>query len=119
MNKVAEQTKENPGLMPSLISFLAEMKMHPCMPEMSHAEVRLLFPGHEEIGAQAPNMFDLFQQCMTEANRNGKLRKDITVDMAVKVLFTVFYGAFLSAQLYASSEIANFYEGHLQLLEHS
>lgn len=119
MIKVAEQTREKPGLMPSLISFLAEMKMHPCMPEMSHAEVRLLFPGHEEIGAQAPNMFDLFQRCMIEANRNGKLRKDVTVDMAVKVLFTVFYGAFLSAQLYASSEIVNFYEVHLQLLEHS
>jgi AcrR family transcriptional regulator len=117
--KVAEQSKERQGLMPSLISFLVEMKMHPCMPEMSEAEIRLLFPGHEEIGSQTPNMFELFHRCMTEANKNGKLRKEVSVEMAVKYLFTVFYGAFITAQLYASSDIANFYEAHLQVLENS
>ncbi|NHN29068.1 TetR/AcrR family transcriptional regulator [Paenibacillus agricola] len=117
LNKVAEQARETPGLMPSLISFLAEMKMHPCMPELSNAEIRLLFPGHEVIAAQEPNMFALFQSCMAEANQNGRLRKHVTVDMAVTTLFTIFYGAFLSAQLYESTEIMNFYEIHLQLLE--
>jgi hypothetical protein len=63
-----------------------------------------LFPNHEEIGAQSPNMFDLFHQCMTEAKATGKLRNDVTLEMAVQVLFTVFYGAFLTAQLYDSSE---------------
>jgi AcrR family transcriptional regulator len=117
LSKVAEQTKERPGIMPSLISFLVQMNMHPCMPEMSRAEIRLLFPGQEEIGTQTPNMFELFDRCMTEANMDGKLRKDISVEMAVKALFTLFYGAFLTAQLYASSEIIDFYETHLLLLE--
>ncbi|WP_442600715.1 TetR/AcrR family transcriptional regulator [Paenibacillus sp. KN14-4R] len=119
MHKVAEQNRERPGLMPSLISFLAEMKMHPCMPEMSQAETLLLFPNHEDIGAQSPNMFDLFHRCMTEAKMNGKLKNGITVEMAVQVLFTVFYGAFLTAQLYDSSEVSNVYDAHLQLIENS
>ncbi|MGZ9586723.1 TetR/AcrR family transcriptional regulator [Paenibacillus marinisediminis] len=117
MSKVAEQANEAEGLMPSLISFLVEMKMHPCMPELSKAEVRLLFPDHEELGAQSPNMFELFTRCMEEARSQGNLRTDVTVDMAVQVLFTVFYGAFLTAHLYASSDINAFYESHLQLLE--
>ncbi|MCR8645507.1 TetR/AcrR family transcriptional regulator [Paenibacillus sp. N1-5-1-14] len=119
LHKVADQNRERPGLMPSLISFLVEMKMHPCMPEMSRAETLLLFPNHEDIGAQTPNMFDLFHRCMTEAKRNGKLKNDITLEMAVQVLFTVFYGAFLTAQLYDPSEVLNVYDAHLQLIENS
>ncbi|UUZ91569.1 TetR/AcrR family transcriptional regulator [Paenibacillus sp. P25] len=43
-HQVAEQSAARPGLMPSLIAFLAEMKMHPCMPELSEGEVRLALP---------------------------------------------------------------------------
>ncbi|MES6927205.1 TetR/AcrR family transcriptional regulator, partial [Cutibacterium acnes] len=38
LSHVAEGSKEHPGLMLSLIAFLAESKMHPCMPELSDAE---------------------------------------------------------------------------------
>ncbi|KRF38583.1 TetR/AcrR family transcriptional regulator [Paenibacillus sp. Soil787] len=117
LHKVAEEAEERAGLMPSLISFLVEMNMHPCMPELSEAEVLLLFPGHEEVGAQTPDMYKLFRRCMTEADTEGQLRKEFTVETAVKVLFTVFYGAFLTAQLYGSKDIKGFYNTHLQLLE--
>lgn len=115
--KLAEQAKEKQGIMPSLISFLVEMKMHPCMPEMSEAEVRLLFPGHEEIGSRTPNMFELFQRWMTEASAGGELKKEVSVDMAVQSLFTIFYGAFLTANLYGSKDFEAFYDNHLQLIE--
>ncbi|WP_042169438.1 TetR/AcrR family transcriptional regulator [Paenibacillus gorillae] len=117
IGKVAEQNKQRIGLMPSLISFLAEMKMHPDMPEMSKAEVLLLFPHHVKLGSQSPNMFELFHQCMTEAHTSGKLRSGITVDRAVQLLLTIFYGAFLTAQLYNSPDVADVYETHLLLLE--
>ncbi|MFF2092272.1 TetR/AcrR family transcriptional regulator [Paenibacillus sp. NPDC058174] len=117
MGKVAEQNRERIGLMPSLISFLAEMKMHPDMPEMSKAEVLLLFPHHVELGSRSPNMFELFHQCMTEAHKSGQLRSGITVDRAVQLLLTIFYGAFLTAQLYNSPDVADVYETHLLLLE--
>ncbi|MNZ54695.1 hypothetical protein D3C78_726060 [compost metagenome] len=117
LSKVAEQCRDRQGMMPSLIAFLSEMKMHPCMPQLSEAEVTLLFEGHEDIGAKEPDMFQLFRQCMEEASASGQLKPNMTVDMAVPILFTVFYGAFLTAQLYQATDIEQVYEDHLQWLE--
>ncbi|WP_054957754.1 TetR/AcrR family transcriptional regulator [Paenibacillus dakarensis] len=114
---VASETKEKAGIMPSLIAFLAEMKMHPDMPGFTPAEVQLLFPGHETLGAKIPNMFTLFERFMQEALQDGKLKPGISVPDAVAFLFTVFYGAFLTSQLYASEDILGFYESQLALIE--
>ncbi len=117
LSQVAQEHHVRPGMMPSLISFLAEQNMQPCMPELSPAEVSLLFPRHEEAGSQSPNMYALFQQFMKEEDQVGKLNKALTLEQAVQVCFTIFYGAFLTAQLYNSTDIGRFYETHLGLLE--
>ncbi|MGO4786049.1 MULTISPECIES: TetR/AcrR family transcriptional regulator [Paenibacillus] len=117
LSQVANEHQVRPGMMPSLISFLAEQNMQPCMPELSSAEVSLLFPGHEEAGSKSPNMYDLFQQFMKEEEQAGRLNKAFTLEQAVQICFTIFYGAFLTAQLYNSTEISRFYETHLGLLE--
>lgn len=117
LSQVAKEHQVRPGMMPSLISFLAEQNMQPCMPELSPAEVSLLFPGHEEAGSKSPNMYDLFQQFMKEEDHAGRLTKAFTLEQAVQICFTIFYGAFLTAQLYHSTEIGRFYETHLGLLE--
>ncbi|MGG3504344.1 helix-turn-helix domain-containing protein [Paenibacillus lautus] len=117
LSQVANEHQVRPGMMPSLISFLAEQNMQPCMPELSSAEVSLLFPGHEEAGSKSPNMYDLFQQFMKEEEQAGRLNKVFTLEQAVQICFTIFYGAFLTAQLYNSTEISRFYETHLGLLE--
>jgi len=117
LRSVAEQAKKQRGVMPSLISFLVEMNMHPRMPVLSEAEVRLLFVEHEELGAQSPDMYQMFHQFMVEANAEGQLKQDVTVELAIQSLFTIFYGAFLTANLYGSTEIETFYENHLQLIE--
>ncbi|WP_127591625.1 TetR/AcrR family transcriptional regulator [Paenibacillus lautus] len=117
LSQVAKEHQVRPGMMPSLISFLAEQNMQPCMPELSPAEVSLLFPGHEEAGSRSPNMYALFQQFMKEEDQAGRLNKALTLEQAVQICFTIFYGAFLTAQLYNSTEISRFYETHLGLLE--
>lgn len=115
--QVANQAEDKPGLLPSLISFLAEMNMHPAMPELSEAEVRLLFPEHIEAGRETPDMLDLFTRAMEEAHDAGTLNPLISIDTASKVLFTIFYGTYLTAQQFGSEDIIGFYEEHLQLLE--
>ncbi|WMT43167.1 TetR/AcrR family transcriptional regulator [Paenibacillus sp. D2_2] len=115
--KVGEQAETITGVMPSLISFLAQMKMHPALQDLSKAEIRLLFPQEEEIGGKTPNLYDLFKRSMIEAEGSGQLKQGISVEIAVKILFTIFYGSFLTAQQYASTDIIGFYEAHLQLLE--
>lgn len=116
-SKIAEQAQEKVGIMPSLIAFLAEMKMHPAMPEFSQAEVQLLFPGHVELGSVTPNMFALFEQAMSEALQDGTLKEGISIEAAIQFLFTVFYGAFLTSQLYASEDILSFYETQIQFIK--
>lgn len=115
--KIGEQSQEITGIMPSLISFLAQMKMHPCLQELSRAEVFLLFPDEEEIGGKEPNLLELFKRSMLEAEEAGQLKRGISIDDAVKIMLTIFYGAFLTAHQYASTDISGFYEIHLQLLE--
>lgn len=117
LRKVSEDAAERPGLMLSLIGFLAESRMHPCMPELTEAEVRLLFPGKEALGAQDPNLFALFRQCEAEAREDGMLREGVDEETAVKALFTIFYGAFLSAHLYGEKDVMRVYDAHLALLE--
>ncbi|WP_080832101.1 TetR/AcrR family transcriptional regulator [Cohnella massiliensis] len=117
--KAAEVSRERPSIMASLVSFLAETKMHPCMPEMSAAEICLLFPEYEEIGARTPHMHRLFYRCMEEAREEGRLNRNTTPDTAVKVLFTVFYGAFLTAQAYGEDDFETIYEIHLRWIENA
>ncbi|GGO05451.1 TetR/AcrR family transcriptional regulator [Saccharibacillus kuerlensis] len=117
LNSVAEWNEIVPGVMPSLIAFLAEKDMHPLMPELSEAEVHLLFSGNEEQGSETPVLPFLFHRCMKEAEQDGTLDPSLAVDDAVKLLSTVFYGAFLTARLYASRDIQGFYELHLSRLE--
>ncbi|GAB6926472.1 hypothetical protein JCM10914A_04550 [Paenibacillus sp. JCM 10914] len=118
LSSVVEEHGVRPGMMPSLISFLAELNMQPSMPELSQAEVALLFPGNEERGATSPNMYQIFRDWIAADFQAGKLRQGIEIEAAVQICFTVFYGAFLTSQLYGpNADIASVYETHLGLLE--
>lgn len=117
LQHVSTEHNLRPGIMPSLISFLAEVKMQPFMPELSRAEVALLFPNHTDIGAESPNMYRLFRRFMETEAAAGRLNPSLSVEQAVKICFTVFYGAFLTAQLYGASDVGRIYEDHLGMLE--
>ncbi|MED5015897.1 TetR/AcrR family transcriptional regulator [Paenibacillus chibensis] len=117
LRQIADDTRTNEGIMPSLIAFLSEMNMHCSMPKLSEAEVMLLFPGQEEAGAESPDMFALFSRCMNEAQEDGRLKPEIRAEDAVPFLFSTFYGGFLTSRLYGSRDIMAFYETHLKLIE--
>lgn len=117
LRQIADDTRTNEGIMPSLIAFLSEMNMHCSMPKLSEAEVMLLFPGQEEAGAESPDMFALFSRCMNEAQEDGQLKPEIKAEDAVPFLFSTFYGGFLTSRLYGSRDIMAFYETHLKLIE--
>ncbi|USG67159.1 TetR/AcrR family transcriptional regulator [Brevibacillus ruminantium] len=115
--KLDEDAKENPGIMLSLIGFLTEEKMHPCMPELTEAEYHLYYPGKEERAASlAPSLYELFQRCVEEAMEDREIAADRDVNELVIGLFTIFYGAYLTTHLYQSQDFISFYELHLKLL---
>lgn len=115
--KVADQAKSQPGIMLSLISFLSEQKMHPWIPVLSDSELQLLFPNREDFSAIAASTLDtLFRRCVKEAREDGELSERLTEEEAVALLFTTFYGSYLSAHLCQSSEYMAFYDMHLKPL---
>jgi AcrR family transcriptional regulator len=114
---VAASAKEMPGLMLSLISFLSEANMHPHMPTLSEAEIQILYPGQEAlVDAEAPNLGLLFYRFIEEAKEDGDVPDRLPTDDLVKAMFTVFYGAYLTAHLYNSDQFMEFYDLHLRLL---
>jgi AcrR family transcriptional regulator len=115
---VAKGTNDRPKLMLSLISFLAEMNMHPEMPVLSEAEITLLFPGNEAfVHPAAPNLGELFYRFIEEAKEDCQISKERSTEDLVKVIFTIFYGAYLTAHIYNSKDIMEYYELHLNLLK--
>jgi len=91
--------------------------MHPDMPVLSEAEIHLLYPGHEDaVSPVVPNLGDLFHQYLSEAQAEGEVRGDRSVDELVKMLFSIFYGAYLTAHIYQERDVMSMYELHLAAL---
>lgn len=115
--KVTEDAEKHPGIMLSLISFLAEQKMHPWVPELSEAELWLLFPERDSVEGVAEVTLDrIFGRCVKEIREDGQLVAHVTDEEAVVLLFSIFYGAYLSAHLFRSKDYMAYYEMHLKLL---
>ncbi|EIJ78401.1 transcriptional regulator [Bacillus methanolicus PB1] len=115
---IAESAKVRPGLMLSLISFLSEQKMHPRMPILTETEIHLLFPEHEElVEPEVQNLGDIFYKYIEEAKQDGVIMTDKTTDDLVKILFTIFYGAYLTSHIYSSRDFMDYYRLHLDLIK--
>ncbi|NOU57866.1 TetR/AcrR family transcriptional regulator [Brevibacillus borstelensis] len=115
--KVDENAKQHPGIMLSLIGFLTDVKMHPCMPELTEAELHLYYPGKEEqAGSLVPRLDDLFRRCVEQAMADGEIAADADVNDLVMGLHTIFYGAYLTAHIYQSQDFLGCYELHAKLL---
>lgn len=114
---VASNAGRNPGLMLSLIGYLSEVSMHPNMPVLSEAEIQLLYPGKEAlVDPEAPNLDALFRQFLEEAKQDGEISDRVPTDDLVKAMFTIFYGAYLTAHIYNSDRFMEFYDLHLNLV---
>lgn len=114
--KVSEQAKTQPGLMLSLIAFLSEEKMHPCMPHVTEAEIYLLYPDQKErVQTLVPDLSQVFTTCVEEGKQTGDITSKLETSHIVKLLHTIFYGAYLTAHLY-NSDVMEMYELHLRFL---
>jgi AcrR family transcriptional regulator len=114
---VASGASRKPGLMLSLIGYLSEVSMHPNMPVLSEAEIQILYPGKEDlVDAEAPNLGELFHRFIEEAKEDGDIPDRFPTDDLVKAMFTIFYGAYLTAHIYSSNQFMEYYDLHLKML---
>ncbi|TLS50650.1 TetR/AcrR family transcriptional regulator [Paenibacillus antri] len=116
VGRVADGARTRPGLMLSLIGFLAESQMHPCMPVLSDAELHLLFPGREERArSMSVNLFALFHQWIEEAKAAGECVRAEPTPVLTQWMITVFYGAYLTAHM-CRQDIMETYDLHLSTI---
>jgi len=101
----------------SLIAFLASSEIVPSMPVFSRAELQLLFAEDEELFHPASlNLSGMFAQYLNEALAHQEIRDDIVLTDLIKMMYTIFYGAFLTAHLVQTRDIMSIYEMHMQPL---
>ncbi|WP_309121734.1 helix-turn-helix domain-containing protein [Paenibacillus sp.] len=116
LGSVAEGARTRPGLMLSLIGFLSESQMHPCMPALSDAELHLLFPGREDRARSTPvDLFALFRRTIDEAKADGDCTRGEPSAVLGQWLTTVFYGGYLTAHM-CRQDIMETYELHLAMV---
>ncbi|MCY7487917.1 TetR/AcrR family transcriptional regulator [Paenibacillus alvei] len=115
---VAEDDRQRPGIMLRLVGLLAEEKMHPSMPLLSDAEISLLFPEKEQQAREIdPNLYILMKRIAEEAISKGEATERYSIKQMTEMLFTIFYGAYLTAHLMMRShEIMACYMEHLEVL---
>ncbi|TCZ77715.1 TetR/AcrR family transcriptional regulator [Paenibacillus albiflavus] len=101
----------------SLIAFLASREIIPGMPAFGEAELELLFSEDKELFHPASlTLSAMFAQYLNEAIEHQEIRDDIALTDLVKMMFTIFYGAFLTAHLVQTRDIMSIYEMHMQPL---
>lgn len=101
----------------SLIAFLAESRMNPAMPSLSMAEMQILFSEEDQhILTTNLTLSAMFAQYVDEAKADQQISDQIATPDLVKMMFTIFYGAFLTAHLVQTKDIMSIYELHMQPL---
>lgn len=115
---IVEDDRTRPGIMLRLVGLLAEEKMHPLMPILTDAEIQLLFPGREDQArAIDPNLYMLMQRIAEEAIAKGEATERYSVGQMTEMLFTIFYGTYLTAHLMMrGDDIMACYMEHLEVL---
>ncbi|MBN3522984.1 TetR/AcrR family transcriptional regulator [Paenibacillus apiarius] len=115
---IATEDQRRPGMMLRLIGLLAEAKMHPGMPVLSDAEISLLFPGEErQARAVVPRLDVLMRRIVEEATADGEVNAELSIDQLTEMLFTIFYGAYLTAHIMQRRDIVRCYQEHLDILK--
>lgn len=100
LDKLSEECENHPGLMLSLIGYLADLKRPPKPFPVKPEEKKLLFPDTEDI-----NNMEIFSldQMLEKFSLEAIMKKEITRTSSTRdithLFITVFLGSVLSAHL--------------------
>ena len=105
-----------PGIMLSLIGFIANLSAPPTPVELSEAERLLHYP--DTVGVLELEILNLPQMVnlqIEEARKKGEIKKSLKVDEVRRALIAVFYGGALVAHT-EGEEPNSYYASHLKML---
>ena len=116
-DKLSEECEDRPGLMLSLIGYLADLRRPPKPFPVKPEEKRLLFPGHDTITSIEILSLD---QMLEKFTLEAIFRKEITKTSSTKditnLLTTVFIGSIVAAHINQLSPLKLFFRRNLDNL---
>lgn len=118
LQKVHEEAQVSSFGMLGIISFLTETQTPPEGAKFTEIEEQLLFPEDAHL-LPAPTQLTLasmFRQYIDEAKEDRQIADPLSTPDMVKIMFTIFYGGFLTAHLLQTKDIMSLYDMHMQRL---
>lgn len=117
LQQIHIEAQLSPYGMLGLISFLSESRTLPSIPQFTEVEKQLLFGSCDDsLDFTELTLSKMFHQYIDEAKADRQIADQSPTLELVQVMFTIFYGGFLTAHLMQTKDVMAVYERHLALL---
>jgi AcrR family transcriptional regulator len=116
-DKLSEECEEHPGLMLSLIGYLADLRRPPKPFPVKPEEKKLLFPDHDNILAIEILALDqMLEKFVLEAIFRKEITKTISTRDITNLFNSIFMGGIVTAHLSQQSPLKNFFRRNIDLI---
>ena len=117
IESVGQTSTRNPGIMLSLIGYIANLIAPPPEQKITRAERLLLFPHERDLEKiKIPTIGQMFSRHLQEAKKSGEIKNTLPFRNIVDLLNTVFYGSGLIAHTKQTRDIKKQYKTNIELV---
>lgn len=114
--KLSEDTDQHPGIILSLMAYLANPKRSPKPFPMKAEEKKLLFPGVPEIQSiELQSLDQMFEKFTLEAIFKKEITRTTSTRDVTHLLTTLFYGSVITAQISQIAPLKIFLRRNVEL----
>jgi len=116
-DKLSEECESHPGLMLSLVGYLADLKRPPKPFTVRPEEKRLLFPDREEIHTlEIFSLDQMLEKFTLEAIFKKEITKTSSTRDVTNLLMTVLWGSIVTAHINQISPLKFFFRKNIDLI---
>ncbi len=115
-DKLSEDAETHPGIILSLLAYLADLKRSFKPFPVKAEEKKLLFPDVENVqSVEIQSVDQMFEKFSLEAIFKKEITKTSSTRDITQVLISVFYGSVLTAHINQLTPLKNFFRKNLEL----
>ncbi len=115
-DKISEECEIYPGIMLSLVGYLADLRRPPKPFPLKAEEKKLLFPNHKDILAiEIQSLDQMFEKFSLEAIFKKEITKTSSTRDLTNIFATLFYGSILTSHLSQMDQLKFFFKRNLEM----
>lgn len=116
-DKLSEECEEHPGLILSLVGYLADLKRSPKPFPIKMEEKRLIFPEISEVASiEILSLDHMIEKFALEAIFKKEITKSINTRDITNLLLSVFLGGIITAHIAHQSPLKIFFRKNIDLI---